>query len=161
MATDNHVNFAGNLTRDPELKFTKSGQAVVNIGVAVNESYKDDNDEWQSRPNFVDVTAWGDLAENVAESLQKGDRVTVSGKLKQESWETDEGDKRSKIAFVADDVSASLKWALVNIEKPERDSKPAARSSNRSSGRSGSSGSSRGGGRSRREEPDYDDEEPF
>lgn len=163
MAIDNHADFAGNLTRDPELKFTKGGQAVVNLGVAINESYKDKNDEWQSSASFVDVAAWGQLAENAAATLKQGDRVVVRGKIKQQTWETDEGDKRSKIEFVADEIAVSLKWATVDgIEKNERDEKPSRSSggSRSGGGRGRSSGSSRG--RSQREEPDEDfDEEPF
>lgn len=169
MAIDNQVSFSGNLTRDPELRFTKNGMAVVNMGVAINENFQDKDGEWQSSASFVDVTAWGDLAENVADCLVKGDRVSIRGKIKQQTWETDEGENRSKVEFVADDVAASLKWATVDIskvEKDDHDDKPArgkssSRGRNSGSSRGGRSGSSGSGGRSRRESENSDDEDDF
>lgn len=105
------VSVTGNLTRDPETRFTPGGNAVTNFGIAVNRG-KDKPGE------FFDVTAWDDLGENVAASLAKGDRVMVIGRLQQRSWETNEGDKRSKVEIVAYEVGPSLRWATIdNIEK--------------------------------------------
>jgi single-strand DNA-binding protein len=121
MATDNSVTITGNLTREPELRFTPSGAAVATFGVAVNRRWQNrQTNEWEEQVSYFDVTAWNQLAENVSECLTKGTRVTVSGRLEQRSWETQEGDRRSKIEIVADDVAASLRWATVGITKNER-----------------------------------------
>lgn len=116
----NTTTLTGNLTRDPELRFTTSGRAVANFGLAVNRRYQQ-NGEWQDSVSFLDVTAWGDLAENIAASTGKGDRVTVTGRLEQNTWETDDGDKRSKVEIVANDVAASMQFATVKVTKTVRD----------------------------------------
>ena len=156
MAIDNTVTITGNATRDPELRFTPSGQAVTNFGVAVNRRWQNrQTQEWEEATSFIDVTCWAQLAENVAESVGRGARVTVHGRLEQRSWETPDGDKRSKVEVVADDVAASLRWATVQITKNER--------SNQGGG--GSAAAAGGGGGSKpvpNQAPDYDhDEEPF
>ncbi|MDH5519934.1 MAG: single-stranded DNA-binding protein [Acidimicrobiia bacterium] len=111
MAIDNTVTITGNATREPELRFTPSGQAVANFGVAVNRRWQNrQTQEWEEAVSFFDVTCWASLAENVAESVAKGTRITVAGRLDQRSWETQEGDKRSKVEIVADDVAVSLRW---------------------------------------------------
>ena len=115
MAFDNTVTIVGNVTRDPELRFTPSGAPVCNFGVAWNR--KGQNDE--EIVSFFDVTCWSGLAENVAESISKGDRVVVYGRLDQRSWESQEGERRSKVEIVADDVSPSLRWATVEITRNE------------------------------------------
>lgn len=90
----------GNLTRDPELKYTGSGTAVCNFGLAINEKWKDSNGETQERVSFVDFVAWGRTAEVVAEYCKKGQKILVESKLEQQTWEDKEtGDKRSKIVF--------------------------------------------------------------
>ena len=154
MAQDNTVTITGNATRDPELCFTPSGQAVTSFGVAVNRRWQNrQTQEWEEATSFIDVTCWAQLAENVAESVGRGARVTVHGRLEQRSWETPDGDKRSKVEVVADDVAASLRWATVQITKNER------------SGQGGGGSGGGGGGASRpvpNQPPDYDhDEEPF
>ncbi len=113
MAYDNTVTVTGNITRDPELRYTNNSFAVANFGLAWNQ--KDKNGEEST--SFFDVTCWRDLAEHVAESLTKGDRVVVHGRLDQNSWVNNEGDKRSKVQIVADDIAASLRWANINIDK--------------------------------------------
>lgn len=121
MAIDNTVTITGNVTREPELRFTPSGQAVANFGVAVNRRWQNrQTQEWEEAVSFFDVTAWAQLAENVAESASKGCRVTVTGRLDQRTWETQEGDKRSKVEIVADDVAVSLKWATADVTRNER-----------------------------------------
>lgn len=121
MATDNNVTVTGNITRDPELRFTPSGAAVANFGIAVNRRWQNrQTNEWEEQVSYFDVTAWNQLAENSAESLTKGSRVTVTGRLEQRSWETSDGERRSKIEIVADDIAASLRWATVDITKNER-----------------------------------------
>jgi single-strand DNA-binding protein len=121
VALDNNVTVAGNVTRDPELKYTPSGQAVVNFGLAQSRRWQNrQTQEWEEATSFFDVVAWAQLAENIAGSIAKGHRVTVVGRLDQRTWATDDGEKRSKIEIVADDVSPSLKWATAEITRNER-----------------------------------------
>jgi single-strand DNA-binding protein len=121
MAIDNTVTVTGNATREPELRFTPSGQAVASFGIAVNRRWQNrQTQEWEEAVSFFDVTAWAQLAENAAESVQKGTRVTVTGRLDQRSWETQDGEKRSKVEIVADDVAVSLRWATAEVIKNER-----------------------------------------
>lgn len=121
MANGNNVSLVGNCTRDPELRFTSSGQAVASFGLAVNRRWQNrQTQEWEEQVSFFDVTCWQQLAENVAESIQKGTRVVVTGRLDQRSWETDNGDKRSKVEVVADEIAPSLRWATVTVTKNER-----------------------------------------
>lgn len=120
-ASANHVTFTGNATRAPELRFTPSGAAVCNFGLAVNRSWKNSQtNEWEEEVTFIDVVCWRQLAENVAESIEKGTRVTVIGRLDQRSWETDQGEKRSKLEVVADEVAAALSRATVQVTRNER-----------------------------------------
>ena len=100
MASFNRVVLVGNLTRDVELRYTPQGTAVTDIGLAVNERVKR-NDQWVDEANFFDVTLWGRLAEIAGEYLSKGSSVLIEGRLKQESWEQ-EGKKRSKVKVVAE-----------------------------------------------------------
>jgi single-strand DNA-binding protein len=121
MAYDNTVTIVGNMTRDPELRFTPSGQATATFGVAVNRVWTDrQTQERKEATSFFDVVCWGQLAENAAQSLSRGSRVIVSGRLDQRSWENQEGEKRHKIEITADEVSPSLRWATVQITKNER-----------------------------------------
>ena len=121
MAIDNTVTITGNATREPELRFTPSGQAVANLGIAVNRRWQNrQTQEWEEKVSFIDVTCWAQLAENAAESVAKGTRVTVTGRLDQRSWENQDGDKRSKVEVVADDIAVSLKWATADVVKNER-----------------------------------------
>src|SRR5262245_19045950 len=121
MSNGNHVSIVGNLTRDPELRFTPSGQATASFGLAVNRRWQNrQTQEWEERVSFFDVTCWAQMAENVAESVQKGTRVIVSGRLEQRSWETNDGEKRSKIEIVADEVGPSLRFATAGVTRNER-----------------------------------------
>lgn len=103
MASINSVVLVGNLTRDPELRTIPSGTSVCDLGIAVDERYKS-GDEWKSRPNFFQVTVWGRQAETAAEYLEKGREVAIAGRLRWESWETEDGQKRSKVTVTADSV---------------------------------------------------------
>ncbi len=121
MAADNNVTLTGNITRDPELRFTPSGQAVATFGLAVNRRWQNrQTNEWEEQTSFFDVKCWAQMAENVSESLTRGSRVVVTGRLEQRSWETDNGDKRSKVEVVADEIAPSLRWATAQITKNER-----------------------------------------
>ena len=152
----NNVTIVGNITRDPELRFTPSGQANTRLGVAVNRKWQDRNSgEWQEATSFFDVICWRELAENVSESLKRGARVIVTGRLEQRTWEQ-EGNKRSVVEIIADEVAPSLRWATAKVEKTER----------RSGGDQGGGGGGSGFGRSApaAEQPaPYDDfgDEPF
>src|ERR1019366_2122150 len=93
---DNSITVVGNVTRDPELKFLNSGQAAVRLSVAVNRRWENkQTQEWEGRVSFFEVQGYDALAENAANSLAKGTRVIVTGRLEQRSWETENGDKRS------------------------------------------------------------------
>lgn len=114
------VTIVGNITRDPELRFTPSGQANAKFGVAVNRRWQNkQTNEWEEQVSFFDVVCWRELAENVSESLTKGSRVVVTGRLEQRSWEQD-GQKRYAVEIIADEVAPSLRWATVTIVKVER-----------------------------------------
>ncbi|MDO8361719.1 MAG: single-stranded DNA-binding protein [Actinomycetota bacterium] len=153
---DSTVTLVGTLTRDPELRFTTGGRAQANLGLAVNRRYQVNN-EWQEQTSFFNVVLWGSLAENVAASVNKGNRVIVTGRLEQRSYETKEGEKRSVFEIVADEVGPSLRWARAEVERIARDS--GSGGGNSGSGSAGNSGSSSGGGRA--PDPVYGDEEPF
>ena len=116
---DNSVTLVGNITRDPELRFTPSGQAIATFGIAVNRRFQRNN-QWEEQTSFFNITAWGTLGENASNSLNKGARVIVNGRLEQRSWETQEGEKRSVVEVVADEIGPSLRWATVDITKNER-----------------------------------------
>ena len=103
MATLNKVFLIGNLTRDPELKYTSNGTGIARFGLAVNRTYNTDNGE-KKETCFVDITAWDKLAEICSEHLTKGRLVFIEGRLQYQSWETDDGTKRSKIEVVAQNV---------------------------------------------------------
>lgn len=146
MANGNHVSIIGNLTRDPELRFTPSGQATTSFAVAVNRRWQNrQTQEWDEQVSYFDVVCWGQLAENTAQSLTKGARVMVDGRLDQRSWENQEGERRSKIEITADEVAPSLRWATVSISKNERRS-PDAMGSSGNGGSGGNGGYSGGNG---------------
>ncbi len=91
------TSVTGNLTRDPEIRYTREGQATTSLSIAVNRRWQNrETKEWEESVSFLDVVCWRDLAENVALSLTKGRRVLVSGRLEQRSWETDEGERRPR-----------------------------------------------------------------
>jgi single-strand DNA-binding protein len=116
-----NVTIVGNLTRDPELRYTPSGAAVTNFGVAVNRRWQNrENQQWEESTSFFNVTCWRDLAQNVSESLEKGARVLVSGRLEQRSWQTQDGERRSVVEVVADEVGPSLRWATAEVKRNER-----------------------------------------
>ena len=97
------VTLVGRLTRDPELRDVGDTH-VCNLGVAVNSSYKDKSGQWQEKGNFFDVKVWGSQGENCAKYLAKGRQVAVDGRLNWDSWEAQDGSKRSKVDIIADTV---------------------------------------------------------
>jgi single-strand DNA-binding protein len=167
-AGDTNITVIGNLTDDPELRFTPSGAAVAKFRVASTPRYMDrSTNEWKDgEPLFLACTVWRQAAENVAESLVRGSRVIVSGRLKQRSYETREGEKRTVIELEVDEIGPSLRYATAKVQKMSR-----------SSGGGGGFGSSGGGGGNFADDPwasatpanaggggsssSFDDEPPF
>ena len=117
MAADNHTTIVGNLVDDPELRFTGNGTAVANLRVAVTQRIQQDGEWRDGETSFLKVNVWRGQAEHLADSLAKGDRVMVTGRLRQRSWETPDGEKRSVTELEADEVGASLKWATAKVER--------------------------------------------
>ena len=115
-----NVTLIGNLVDDPELRFTPSGVAMAKIRLAVNRRWRDQAGEWQENTSFFTGTVWREQAEQVAESLQKGARVIVTGRLEQRSWETEQGEKRSVVEVQIDEIGPSLRWATATVNKTQR-----------------------------------------
>jgi single-strand DNA-binding protein len=136
-AGDTTITVIGNLTDDPELRFTPSGAAVAKFRVASTPRFMDkQTNEWKDgEPLFLSCTVWRQAAEHVAESLQRGARVIVSGRLKQRSYETREGEKRTVIELEVDEIGPSLRYATAKVQKMSR-----------SGGGGGGFGSGGGGG---------------
>ena len=124
MAGDTVITIIGNITADPELRFTPSGAAVANFTVASTPRQFDrTSNEWKDGETlFMRCSVWRDAAENVAESLQRGTRVLVSGRLKSRSYETKEGEKRTVIELDVDEVGPSLKYATAKVNRTQRGS---------------------------------------
>ena len=137
MAGDTTITVVGNLTDDPELRFTPSGAAVAKFRVASTPRFMDrQSGEWKDgEPLFLACTVWRQAAENVAESLQRGSRVIVTGRLRQRSYETREGEKRTVIELEVDEIGPSLRYATAKVQKMSR-----------SGGGGGGFGSGSGGG---------------
>lgn len=150
MAAGNTITLVGNLTRDPELRFTASGVARALFGIAVNRRWQDRaSGEWQEDTSFFNVVCWREMAENVSESLGRGARVMVTGRLEQRTWETQEGENRSVIEVIADEVGPSLRWATAEVTRNER------------RGGTGGGGDDGGGTPSDRGRDQVPEEEPF
>ena len=122
MATDNVITLVGNLTDDPELRFTPSGVAVANVRVAVNRRIRNNQtNEWEDKlDGYFTVNVWRDQAENVAESLHRGNRVLVTGRLTSRSYQDKEGQTRWVTEIEADEICPSLRWATAQITKVNR-----------------------------------------
>jgi single-strand DNA-binding protein len=121
MASENQIIIVGNLTDDPELRYTPNGAAVVKFRVAVNRRYKDEAGNWKDgETSYFTVNAWRSLAENVAESLTRGTRVVLAGRLQMRQWETQDGEKRTVVEIEADEVGPSLRWATAKVERQGR-----------------------------------------
>jgi single-strand DNA-binding protein len=121
MASSSTITIVGNVTRDPELRFTPSGQANTRFGVAVNRRWMDrKTNEWQEQTSFFDVVCWQEMAENASESLPKGSRVVVTGRLEQRSYDDKDGNRRSVVEIIADEIGPSLRYATAQVTKNER-----------------------------------------
>jgi len=103
-ASINRVVLVGNLTRDPELRHTPSGTAVCSLRLAVNTRRKDESGQWTDKPNYFDITVWGQQGENCAQYLAKGRPVAVDGRLEWREWEAQDGAKRQAVEVVAESV---------------------------------------------------------
>ncbi len=145
-AGDTNITIIGNLVDDPQLRYTPTGQAVANFRVASTPRFMDrTTNEWKDGESlFLSCNVWRQAAENVAESLQRGMRVIVSGRLKQRSYETKEGEKRTVFEVEVDEVGPSLRNASAKVNRTSR-----ATSGQGGSGGYGSQGGSGGGGSSR------------
>ncbi|HEX5265232.1 MAG TPA: single-stranded DNA-binding protein [Acidimicrobiales bacterium] len=154
MSNGNSVTLVGNITRDPELRFTPSGQATASFGLAVNRRWQNrQTQEWEEATSFFDVVCWREQAENASESLARGSRVIVTGRLEQRSWETPDGDKRSKVEVVADEIGPSLRWATASITKNERRGPDGGGGASRAAAPVGAGAGGGGGGNDFDEEP--------
>ena len=147
---DTTTIITGNLTEDPEVHFTPNGAAVANLRVAVTARVKDGNDWKDGDTSFFRVNVWRSLAEHVGDSLSKGDRVIVVGRLKTRSWETPEGERRTTTEIDAEEIGPSLRWATA---KPQRTTSATASNSSNSGG-AGSSSKGKPSGQ-------FNDEPPF
>ena len=164
-AGDTQITIVGNLVDDPQLRYTPTGQAVANFRVASTPRFLDRNtNEWKDGDSlFLSCNVWRQAAENVAESLQRGMRVVATGRLKQRSFETREGEKRTVIELDVDEVGPSLRYATAKVNRTARGSEGGG------GGGFGSSGSGGGGGSAPADDPwgsappagGYSDEPPF
>jgi single-strand DNA-binding protein len=127
MANEPNTTITGNLTADPEIRFTPGGRTVASFTIANTPRFPDKaTGEWQDGETwFVRCSAWGDMAENIAASLSKGNAVVATGRLRSRSWETDEGAKRSVVEMTVDDLGPSLRRAVVKVTKATREHAPA------------------------------------
>jgi single-strand DNA-binding protein len=117
MAADNHTTIVGNLVDDPELRFTNTGIAVTNLRVAITQRIQQDGEWRDGEPSFFRVNVRRGQAEHLVDSLAKGDRIMITGRLRQRTWETPEGGRRSVAEIEADEVGASLKFATAKVER--------------------------------------------
>ena len=148
---DNTVTLVGNVTRDPELRYTQSGQARAVLGLAVSRRWQNrQSNDWEEQTSFFNIVCWREQAENVSETLSKGMRVMVTGRLEQRSWDTQEGESRAVVEVVADEIGPSLRWAQAQVEKTAR-----------TTGEGGQQGSAPAPTAPAPADHGYTDEEPF
>ncbi len=149
---DNSITLVGNLPRDPEIRFTATGRAVASFSMGVGRRYQV-NGEWQEQTSWFNVTAWGQLGENAAATLVKGSRVVVTGRLEQREYTSREGEKRTAIDVVADDIGPSLRWATATVVRTPKTDNPGGGASNNRPANSGTNPGT--------EATPFDGEEPF
>ena len=168
-----NVTVVGNLTREPELRYTQGGKGVTSFGLAVSNRYQV-NGEWQEKTSFFNITAWDTLGENAAATLTKGMRVLVSGRLEVREYESREGGKRVSVDITADEIGPSLRWARATVERISRTTAEGGEGGGGGNygGGGGNYGGGGGGGGNyganapapaggRGPDPVYGDEEPF
>jgi single-strand DNA-binding protein len=148
---DNSITLVGNLTRDPEIRFTATGRAVASFGIAVGRRYQV-NGEWQEQTSYFNVTAWGQLGENAAATFTKGTRVVVTGRLEQREYTSREGEKRTAIDVIADELGPSLRWATATVVRTPKQDGQGGGATNRPANTGTNPGT---------EAPPFDGEEPF
>ena len=148
---DNSITLVGNLTRDPEIRFTATGRAVASFGIAVGRRYQV-NGEWQEQTSYFNVTAWGQLGENAAATFTKGTRVVVTGRLEQREYTSREGEKRTAIDVIADELGPSLRWATATVVRAPKQDGQGGGSANRPANTGTNPGT---------EATPFDGEEPF
>jgi len=175
MAGETTITVIGNLTDDPELRFTPSGAAVAKFRIASTPRTLDrQSGEWKDgEPLFLACSVWRQVAENVAESLQRGARVIVSGRLRQRSYETREGEKRTVIELEVDEIGPSLRYATAKVQKMSRSGGSGSGGGGFGASNGGGSGGGSGGGGGFADDPwataapaggsggNFDDEPPF
>lgn len=152
MAGETTITIIGNLTADPELRFTPSGSAVANFTVASTpRTFDSQSKQWKDGETlYLRAALWREAAENMAESLQKGMRIIVVGKLKSRSYETKEGEKRTVIELEAEEVGASVQFATVKVQRTQRNGQ-----GNGGGGRQGNQGGGFGGGQGNQQGGQY------
>ena len=148
---DNSITLVGNLTRDPEIRFTATGRAVASFGIAVGRRYQI-NGEWQEQTSYFNVTAWGQLGENAAATFTKGTRVVVTGRLEQREYTSREGEKRTAIDVIADELGPSLRWATATVVRTPKQDGQGGGATNRPANTGTNPGT---------EQTPFDGEEPF
>jgi single-strand DNA-binding protein len=117
----NNITVVGNVTRDPEMRYTPTGISQITLGVAVNRSWKNQQtNEWEERTSFFDVVCWRELADNVGASVKKGTRIVVTGRLEQRSWDNQQGEKQYRTEIIAEEVGPSLRFATADVHRTER-----------------------------------------
>lgn len=114
------ATFVGNLTQDPELQFTPNGVALAKVNLAVNNQWQDRSGGMHEETLFIRGTAWREHAENISESLEKGMRVVMMGRLDEQRWEDNEGRPRTALEVNITEIGPSLRWATATVHKPER-----------------------------------------
>ena len=148
---DNSITLVGNLTRDPEIRFTATGRAVASFGIAVGRRYQV-NGEWQEQTSYFNVTAWGQLGENAAATFTKGTRVVVTGRREQREYTSREGEKRTAIDVIADELGPSLRWATATVVRTPKQDGQGGGATNRPANAGTNPGT---------EQTPFDGEEPF
>lgn len=144
---DMSLSVVGNLTKEPELRFTQSGRPVCSFGLAVNRRYQQGGEWKDADPVFLNVSMWGTPGENAAASLSKGDRVMVTGRLEVRQYDKSDGSKGTSVDVIADEIAVSLKFATVAVTRTPRSSSSVGQPASVSAGAVN--------------EPQYADEEPF
>ncbi len=162
----NYVTMIGNLTEDPELRFTGGGAAVCKVRFASNRKFKTRDGQDQEETTFMDANCWRDMAENVAESLHKGDRIIVIGRLRKRSYENKDNQTVWVTEIEADEIAPSLRWAQANVRRSQGGGSQGGQRSGGDSGggQQASSGGGGGGGgwdRGGANVPPPSDEVPF